>query len=372
MHRTYTTQLKVTRKQDENLHRLLAQLCELYNMALQQKRDIWKSHRICISRYEQQKQLTELRGAIEEYAEFPATIQRDPLRRLDRAFNAFFRRMKNGDKAGFPRFRNQQRYDSFSVNYQNFRLCLDKISITRLGSFKIKTRCKIRGTPLELRVMRCGNKWQAQIVCDIGPAPDKASVCNTVGIDMGLTALVTLSDGTEIANPHWTKQEEDRLANANRSLGSKRKGSNNRRKSKERLRRVHQNIAGKRRFYLHRISHQLIETYDLIAYEDLKIAEMAQSRFGKGILDAAWGELIHQLKYKAECAGKYAVAVDPRGTTQMCSGCGEKVPKGLKQRAHNCPHCGLSLGRDHNAALNVLRLGESLVGKTQNTLFVNA
>lgn len=355
MIRTYTMRLKVTRKQDETLRRLLAQLCELYNMALQQRRDVWKSHRISIGLYNQMRQLTELRGGVEEYKEFSAHIQRDPLRRLDRAFRGFFSRCKSGDRPGFPRFRSRDRYDSFSVENGDFDLNFNGLKIVKLGTFRVKTRCKLRGTPLELRVKRVGNKWQAQVVCDIGPAPEKRPVSNAVGIDLGLTTLVTLSDGTEIANPRWTRQEENRLADANRSLASK-----NRLKAKEHLRRVHQRIAGKRRAYLHGVSQQLINSYDLIAYEDLKIRNMVRSNMAKSIMDAAWGELIHQLKYKAEWAGTYAVAVDPRGTTQNCSGCGEKVPKGLAQRRHECPHCGLSLDRDHNAALNVLRLGESL------------
>jgi putative transposase len=128
---------------------------------------------------------------------------------------------------------------------------------------------------------------------------------------------------------------------------------------------VHQRISGLRSSYLHGVSRQLVGAYDLIAYEDLKIRRMLQSNMAKSIMDAAWGQLIRQLVYKAECAAKYAVAVNPRGTTQTCSGCAEKVPKTLSQRQHSCPACGLTLGRDHNAARNILRLGESLA-VTQN------
>lgn len=338
---------------------LLAQLCELYNMALEQRCDVWKSHRKSFSLYDQQKQLTELRAGVEEYKQGPLKIQRDPLRRLDLAFQAFFRRVKGGEKPGFPRFRSCSRYDSFTVGKDGFRFENGEVSLTKLGTFHVKTGFKIKGEPLELRVKRCGEKWTAQLVCDLGEAPAKIAVSTAVGIDLGLTSLATLSDGTEIENPRWTKREEDRLAAANRDLATKKRGSNNRVKSRERLRRVHQRIAGLRSSYLTGVAKQLLQKYDLIAHEELKISNMVRSNLAKSILDAAWAQLIWRLQCEAEKAGKWIVPVNPRNTTKTCSVCGEIVLKKLSQRRHECPHCGASLGRDHNAALNVLALGMS-------------
>ena len=182
-----------------------------------------------------------------------------------------------------------------------------------------------------------------------------------VGIDVGLSSLATLSDGSEIANPVWVKQFQERVARANRKLSRKQPNSKNRARAREHLRRLHQRIAGRRRSYLHPITRSLVARFDLLAFEKLNIAALARSRLAKSILDAAWGEFIWQLSYKAVEAGKPAVAVNPRGTTQICCGCGEKVPKQLSQRTHQCPSCRLILGRDHNSARNILRLGESLV-----------
>jgi putative transposase len=137
------------------------------------------------------------------------------------------------------------------------------------------------------------------------------------------------------------------------------RGSKNRLKAREALRRAHQRAADARSNYIHHVSKWLVANYDLIAYEDLKIRNMARSNLAKSIMDAAWGMLIYCVSYKAESAGRWAVPVNPKGTTQKCSRCGEKVPKGLSQRQHNCPHCGLSLGRDENAAINILSLGMS-------------
>ena len=256
MIRTYTMRLKVTRKQDDTLTRLLAQLCELYNMALEQRRNAYRELRVTVTYRNQQAQLTELRGGVEEYASFPVAIQRDPLRRLDRAFKAFFRRCKSGENPGFPRFRGRDRYDSFSLDKKNFSLRDGTVRLVSLGTFRTKTRCCIKGIPLELRVRRCGHKWQAQMVCDIGPAPEKVAVKTAVGIDLGVMSLATLSDGTEIPNPRWATREQDRLADAHRSLVRKVKGAVTAEKAKERLRRIHQRIAGLRSAYLTKVAKE--------------------------------------------------------------------------------------------------------------------
>ncbi len=367
MLRTFTLRLKPTRKQGERLVCLLTELCELYNAALQERRDAWKLCQKHIGLYEQMRELTQLRACTPESAAFPAAIQRDPLRRVDRAFDAFFRRVKTGQSPGYPRFRARNRYGSFSVDRQNFRFVENgTIRIVGLGHFRFKTRCRIRGAAKELRIKQCGNHWTATVACEIGPAPEKRAVSKPIGIDLGLTTLATLSDGTEIENPRWIRQEADRLAQANRELARKKRGSRNRLKARESLRRVHQCIAGKRNSYLHHVSAWLVANHDLIAYEDLQVANMAKSKLAKSVMDAAWGELTRQITYKAEEAGVWAVPVNPRGTTQTCSGCGVKVPKGLADRWHECA-CGTSLGRDHNAALNILALGESAVEVSQNS-----
>jgi putative transposase len=199
------------------------------------------------------------------------------------------------------------------------------------------------------------------VVCDIGPAPEKVPVSTAVGIDLGLTKFLTLSDGSAIDNPRWERKHAARIAAANRALSRKQRRSKNRLRVREVLRRVHQRAADARLNYIHHVSKWLIQNYDLIAHEDLNIRAMAKSSFAKSIMDAAWGILLFQLKYKAESAGKLVVPVNPRGTSQRCSGCGETVLKALSNRQHSCPKCGLELGRDHNAALNILALGHSAV-----------
>lgn len=369
MIRTYTMRLKATSRQQTMLADTLEHLCVLYNSALEQRKCSWEAEKKGAGYYDQQLALTTFRQRSPEVREFPVALQRDPLRRIDLAFKAFFRRVKAKETPGYPRFKAKTQYDSFTVDGASFRINGDSVVIVKLGGFRFKTKYRLKGIPKTLHVRRCGKNWIANVVCDIGEAPAKVAVSKAIGIDLGLTTLATLSDGTEIANPRWTKQEADRLADANRCLALKRRGSNNRTKAKERLRRVHQRIAGLRSGYVTAQAKALVQKYDLIAHENLRIKNMVRSNFAKSINDAAWGKLIWRLQCEAEKAGKWIIPVNPRNTSQNCSKCGEKVPKELSQRVHSCA-CGLILGRDHNAALNILALGESAALK-QNYIEVH-
>lgn len=198
MMRSCTMRLKTTKRQNLLLADLLEHLCVLYNSALDQRNKSWNLEKKSVSYYDQQAALASFRGESSEVAVFPAAVQRDPLRRVDLAFKGFFRRCKAGENPGYPRFKAKSQYDSFSVDAQNFRLFGDTINIVKLGGFRFKTHYKLKGIPKLLHVKRCGGKWIAGLVCDIGEAPAKVAVKNAIGIDLGLTSLVTLSDGSEI------------------------------------------------------------------------------------------------------------------------------------------------------------------------------
>jgi putative transposase len=360
MFRSYALRIRPNKSQSVTLEKILEDCCETYNAALQERIEAWKLQRKRISYRNQQDQLSELRKD-PIFAKIAYAIQVDPLRRLDRAFNAFFRRCKNGEKPGFPRFKPRARYKSFTFSSNRPRLYGQMIGIPNVGKFRFKSNQKIEGLPISATVKREGNKWLIKLICDIGPAPEKCAVSNPIGIDLGLTKLVTLSDGATIDNPRWKRKHECRIAKANRALTRKRRGSNNRIHARETLRRAHQRATDARRNFLHHVSKWLVANYDLIAFEKLNIKGLAQGRLAKSILDAAWGELIWQITYKAESAGKWAIPVNPKGTSIRCSQCGADVRKTLAERRHVCA-CGANLDRDHNAALNVLALGHSAAG----------
>lgn len=358
MHRTFTLRLRPSKAQCAAFEAILVDSCETYNAALQERRDAWKVCRKRISYEDQTAQLTELRKD-PRFAAIAVDIQREPLRRLDRAFRAFCRRVKAGEKPGYPRFRSRHRYDSFT--FGRVRIRDGEIHVPSVGWFRFKASQEIIGTPRTATVQRSGKKWRIRLVCDVGQAPSRGPVHSGVGIDLGLSKFITLSDGTSVANPRWTRKHEARVAAANRLLARKQRRSKNRLRAKEVLRRAHQRAADARRNFCHHLSKWLVSEYDLIAFEDLNIRGMVRGNLAKSILDAAWAELIWQLTYKAESAGKWAIPVNPKGTTVRCSQCGADVRKTLRDRRHVCG-CGASLDRDHNAAVNILRLGEALRG----------
>jgi len=274
--------------------------------------------------------------------------------------------VKAGQKPGFPRFRSPLRYESFGFSLPTVRG--NSLNVPNVGGIKGRGGREIAGKAKCCTVKRDGKRWTASVVCDIGPAPEKRIITNAVGIDIGLTTLVTLSDGTEIENPQWARRHEDRIAAANRVLARKQKRSKNRTRARQALGRAHQRARNARRNYLHQVSKWLVANYDLIAYEALHVKGMAQGNLAKSIMDAAWTILLSQVRYKAESAGVYAMAVNPRGTSQICSGCGQNVAKKLAQRRHDCPYCGLVLGRDHNAGRNILALEISAAGVSPQNL----
>jgi putative transposase len=356
MYRSYSLRLRPTKRQQRALEGILALSCDLYNASLAERRDAWNIRREHINYNHQQRELTEIRQDDPDVRAVAADIAREPLRRVDRAFKAFFRRCKAGEKPGYPRFRAKARYDSFTF-CNVVRVTTDRLMVPNLGGLRFKTSRTLNGVPKTATVKRQGSRWVARIICDVGPAPEKRMVSVAVGMDVGLTNFVTLSDGTVINNPRWTRQHAERITVANQALALTEKGSNNRKRAVLVLNRAHRRAANARRNFTHHVSKWLVANFDLIAYENLNIKGMVRSNLAKSILDAAWGELIWQTSYKAESAGGWAVSVNPRGTTIDCSDCGEPVHKGLGDRVHRCPQCGLVLCRDHNAAINILNRG---------------
>lgn len=367
MYRTYTLRIRPNKTQVAAFEFILKDSCETYNAALQERIEAWKLQRKSVTLYDQFKELTQLRQD-PQFATIAADIQREPLRRLDLAMRGFFARVKRGDKPGFPRYRSLCRYTSFCFGEANLPvLCSTFIRVPSIKRFRFKCSRQIQGKPKTAIIKRLAKRWIVRLTCDIGPTPDKPIPTNPIGVDVGLSKFLTLSDGRSVTNPRWIRRHEAKIAAANRLLARKQKRSKNRVRALEVLRRAHQRLADQRKDFTHHISRWLVNRYALIAFEKLDIKGMLKGDFAKSILDVAWKELFWQLAYKAEYAGKWAVAVDPKGTTQRCSGCGVVVKKTLRVRTHRCS-CGLVLDRDHNAALNILALGRSVVDVSlQNT-----
>ena len=356
MVRTFRYPLEPNRAQKAVLEQWRVACQQLYNGALQERRDAWVKQRVSVDYNRQTTELTELRAQDASFRDVPVEVQRSALRRLHRAFQAFFRRVKAGEKPGYPRFRSRDRYQSFGLG--RARVDGDRVHVPKLGAVKFRRYRDPMGEVLDVQVGRDADRWWLYVSCDLGAAPAKVPVRNAVGIDVGLSAFATLSDGTKVENPRFFRAGEDLLAKRQRALSTKRRGSNSRARAKRLVARAHLHVRNQRRDFAWKLAGELVRRYDLVAHEDLAVARMVHGNLAKSIHDAAWGLFLHALTCKAEEAGKWAVPVDPRGTSQRCSACGAVVGKDLSVRVHRCA-CGCVLDRDHNAALNVVALGRS-------------
>jgi putative transposase len=358
MQRAYKYRIYPSPSQQTTLERWLALCCELYNAGLQERRDSWRIARKSVAYKDQQNQLPEIKSIRPELGCIHSQVLQDVLRRLDKAFDAFFRRVKAGDKAGFPRFRSRARYDSFTFSQSGFFITAGKLKLSKIGRVKINLHRPIEGKIKMLTITRSSTgKWFACFTAEIEHERLLES-SNVVGIDMGISNFATLSTGEAIANPKFFRSDEKRLVKAQKKLSAATKGSPERRKRRKVVARIHERIANKRRDFAHQESRKLVNRFAFIVFENLNIRGMLKNHcLAKSISDAAWNQLVQFTAYKAEETGSRVAQVNPRNTSKMCSGCGEVVEKDLSVRIHNCSGCGLVLDRDHNAAINILTLG---------------
>jgi putative transposase len=364
MRKAFAYRLYTNKTQDKSLTGLLDIARLFYNSALQERRDAWEQG-ISINYYDQANQLKGIRTENTCYTLLNFSATQDVLRRLDKSFKSFFRRVKTGEKAGYPRFKGRDRFDSIAFpTYGDGVKLTDKLYIQNVGKLRINMHRPIEGQIKTVSIKRKCSNWYAIFSCDLGDdiAP-KTEFTNLVGIDVGLESFAVLSDGTVIDNPRYFRHGEQVLADRQRKLSAKQRGSNRRKDAKFLVAKAHQKIANQRTDFHHKLSRQLADKYDFIAYEDLSINNMVKNHsLAKSISDAGWGQFLRFSCYKVEETGGTSVAVNPKGTSQECSWCGSLVSKTLGDRIHNCPNCGKIAGRDYNASRNILWRGLRLRG----------
>ena len=364
MRRAFVYRLYPTKRQQLALIEHLDATRRLYNAALEQRRTVWHSRRTTISVYEQKRELPDLRRSEEQLGRVHTHACQEVLFRLDRAFRAFFRRVKAGQTPGYPRFKGRDRWDSlvFSEHGNGAKLTGDRLYVFGVGHLKAKLHRSLQGRIKTVTLKRsCRGHWSVVFSCDEVPARTFPEAIAEIGVDVGLTSFATLSTGEQIENPRWYRQTEDTLVAAQQVLSVKKQGTSARRQARQRVARLHEKIREQRRDFHHKLAHRLVSGHDLIAVEGLQtkdLIDQSSTGLAKSITDAAWGQFLTILGAKAEEAARRFVKVPPRGTSSTCSGCGRLEPKALSERVHRCP-CGLVLDRDHNAAINVLRLGRS-------------
>jgi putative transposase len=356
--------LRPNAEQARSLDRIRLVCCELYNAGLQEKRDAYRKRGINLNCATQQAELTGVKLERPDVAEVHAQVLQDVLKRLHRAFDAFFRRVKAGQRPGYPRFRSARRYDSFTFPQVSRKVILKAGGVTlgddgclRVagvpGPLRVTWHRQMQGTPKTATFKREGNRWYVIFSCDNVPAEVLPATGHECGLDLGLTTFATLDDGTVIENPRLLRKAAGALRCAGRRVSRRVRGSRRRDKARRLLAGHHRHVANIRRDYAHKTARTLVNTYDRIAVENLNIKGLSRGRFSKSVNDAGWGIFLSILTSKAAGAGREVVAVDPAGTSQECSGCGVVVRKSLSERTHRCDVCGLVVDRDVNAARNI-------------------
>jgi putative transposase len=367
--KTHKYRLYPTPEQERMLDTVLWRCRTLYNAALEERKTAWERRRVSVNYYQQKAELPDLKRVCPEFAEVHAHVLQDAILRLDRAFQAYFRRVKNGETPGYPRFQGKARYNSFTFPEYGNGVVLDGglLSLSKIGRIRIQLHRPLDGIPKTVTISREVDGWYASISCADVPIQPLPPTGQATGIDLGIEAFATLSDGTRIFNPGWYRKAERALKTAQRRVSRRKKGSHRRRKAVALLAKAHQQVRRQRQDFHHKTALALVRATDVIYHEDLHVRNMVRNHhLAKSISDAGWSAFLAILIYKAAYAGRRVVAVNPAFTSQNCSGCGSMVAKGLSVRWHSCPACGTSLHRDYNAARNILTLGksQSAVGQT--------
>ena len=395
MIKSFKFRLYPTRKQQETLQWTLDRCREMYNASLQERRDTWniikrhpsfydeewckqavKDHRV--SCYDQINQLPELKELREEYKDIHSQVLQETLKRVDKAFQAFFRRVKNGEKAGYPRYQGRDHYDSFTYPQGGFAIEGDKVVLSKIGRVKIRLHRPIQGTIKTCTIKREGDCWYVTFSCEIESTQEMQTpyTDQAVGVDLGLYHFAALSTGDIIENPRHYRTAEKKLAGIQQEVTRKKRGSKHREKTVKRLSKAYRKVRNQRQDFLHQWSHRLVNTYEAIVFEELAPSKMSKAPkpkqdedgkylpngaskkagLNKSILDAGWSTFVTMCEYKAANAGMtQVVKVDPYKTSQVCSACLHEGPhKDLSERVHTCEMCGLVLDRDVNAAVNIL------------------
>ncbi|WP_432977935.1 RNA-guided endonuclease InsQ/TnpB family protein [Dactylosporangium sp. CA-233914] len=385
MRRAYKFLLRPTSKQVDALTACVEDHRQLYNAALQERRDAYRRAGVSIRYGDQSVQLKDIRRYDPDQGRWSFSSQQATLRRLETAFAAFFRRVKAGRAPGYPRFKGIGWFDTVEwpkdrdgCRWDSTPDDLTRVYLQGVGHVRVHAHRTVEGTVKTISVKREGRRWYVVLSCGDVPELVLAETGSAVGIDMGIASFLTTSDGAQISNPRHGRRNAERLAAAQRDLARKKRGSNRRRKARERVAAHHARVRRRRLDHAHKAALWLVRHYDIIAHEDLRIANMTRSASGtvevpganvaqksglnRSILDAGWGVFLNVLASKAESAGRVVVAVNPANTSRTCPDCGHCAKENrVTQADFVCVACGYAGHADVVGATNVLGAGLALL-----------
>jgi putative transposase len=378
MRRSYKFRLRPTARQHVALQTCLDVHRRLYNAALEERLTAWRRHRVSVRYEDQSAQLKEIRAICPEQSRWSFSSQQATLRRLNKAFEGFFRRVKLDQKPGFPRFRSEHRFDSVEWPRDGdgcrFKPEHGQVYLQGLGTLKVSMHRPVEGVVKTVSVKREGRRWFLILSCDNVPTRYLPATGSAIGIDMGITVCLATSNGDLVANPRHGRTAAQRLALAQQFLAKKHRGSTNRRKQRDVVANRHRKVTNQRRDFHHQLSRRLVVDHDVLVIEDLAIRNMCRSAAGtadnpgtrvaskrglnRSILDASWAAFATILAGKAEEAGRQVIRVRPQHTSQTHWRCGKRGTR--NGTIFWCPHCAAYEHADVNAARNILRAGLAL------------
>ena len=380
MIKTFKYKLKPTKEQTEIFFQYLATLKTLHNEAREQRIKSWNWYKTPISLTNQCCWLTKKRRKNKEIAAIPQDFQLHALHRVQKAFQNFFRRNKQGLKKGFPRYR--ERYRSFEwtlrPNHKTKKYpepIIERdyrhnfLKVPKVGSVKIRMHRPLQGKPKTISIVKKASGWYAHIVCKL-PDTEKVIPETATAVDMGLNHYLTTAQGEQIQNPRYYRGAEKGLAKKQKILSRRQKGSHRQWKQRKQVALHHERTVNKRNDFLAKLAYKLFQRngYHIVIAEDLQVVNMIRNKkLSKSIQDASWSQFFAWCRNIAERDGFYFKQVDPRDTSQTCCACQKKAEKkvGLSIRTFSCSFCGFILDRDQNAAINLLIRAASALRGTE-------
>jgi putative transposase len=381
--KTFKYKLMPTPEQERALEQVLWRCRELYNAGLQERKAAWEKCRVSVNFAMQSAQLPGIKEVRPEYRDSNAQVLQDVLHRLDKTFQAFFRRVKNGEQPGYPRFQGRDRYASFTYPQvgEHGGAVLDGgiLSLSKIGRIPIRLHRPLQGTPKTVTISKEADGWYACFSCAEVPTEPLLLTGKETGIDVGLKVFLVTAGGEYVENPRHHRKAKKKLKKAQRCVSRRTRGSKRWWKAVGHCAKKYQKVTRQRSDFHHKTALSLLREYDVIYLEDLQVRNLSRRPMARpdgnggyehngagrkaglntSIHDAGWYAFRRILACKAAWAGRRVEAIPPAFTTQDCSGCGERIWKSLSARTHVCTTCGLMLDRDENAALNILTSGRA-------------